>query len=121
SAEVQKDTLPSVAEIIARHQQAQAVQDAATTRYIAHLRLEQHFHPAPAEPAYNIITENRLFFERGAVEWEELGFALNGATWTSNRPSFPLVQPEKVLSLPLDLRLNQDYTYRLDGVDTIGG
>jgi len=25
-----------------------------------------------------------------------------------------------VLSLPLDLRLNQDYAYRLDGVDTIG-
>jgi hypothetical protein len=51
-----------------------------------------------------------VFFERGAVEWEELSFAFNGATWTSNRPSFPLVQPEKVLSLPLDLRLGQDYT-----------
>ena len=31
------------------------------------------------------------------------------------------MQPEKVLSLPLDLRLNQDYAYRLDGVDTVGG
>jgi hypothetical protein len=121
SAEVQKDALPSVAEIIARHQQAQAVQDAAVTRYMAHMRLEQHFHPSAAEPAYNIITENRLFFERGAVEWVELSFAFNGATWTSNRPSFPLVQPEKVLSLPLDLRLTQDYAYRLEGVDTVMG
>ncbi len=56
-----------------------------------------------------------------AVEWEELSFSLNGATWTSNRPSFPLLQPEKVLSLPLDLRLTQDYTYRLDGVDLVMG
>ena len=53
------------------------------------------------------------------MEWEELSFSLNGATWTTNRPPFPLVQPEKVLSLPLDLRLNQDYTYRLDGVETV--
>jgi hypothetical protein len=121
SAEVQKETLPSVAEIIARHQQAQAAQDGALTRYIAHMRLEQHFHPSAADPSYNIVTENRVFFERGAVEWEELSFAFNGATWTSNRPSFPLVQPEKVLSLPLDLRLSQDYTYRLEGVDTVMG
>ncbi len=46
---------------------------------------------------------------------------MNGATWTANRPSFPLVQPEKVLSLPLDLRLGRDYTYRLDGVETVAG
>ena len=85
------------------------------------MRLEQHFHPTPAEPAWNIVTENRLFVERGTVEWEELSFALNGATWTANRPSFPLVQPEKVLSLPLELRLGRDYAYRLDGVDTVMG
>jgi hypothetical protein len=121
TTEVRKDTLPSVAEIIARHQQAQAAQDGTLARYIAHMRLEQHFHPAPAEPAWNIVTENRLFFERGTVEWEELSFALNGATWTANRPSFPLVQPEKVLSLPLELRLGRDYTYRLDGVDSVMG
>ena len=121
STDVRKNTLPSVAEIIARYQQAQAAQDGALARYTAHMRLEQHFHPSPAEPAWNIVTENRLFSERGAVEWEELSFELNGAKWTANRPAFPLVQPEKVLSLPLDLRLNQDYAYRLDGVDTVMG
>jgi hypothetical protein len=34
---------------------------------------------------------------------------------TSDRPPFPLLQPEKVLSLPLDLRLTNDYRYRLIG------
>jgi hypothetical protein len=121
SAEVQKDALPSVEQIIARYQQVQAAQDAALVHYIAHMRLEQHFHPSPSEPAWNIVTENRVFFERGAIEWEESSFSLNGATWTANRPPFPLVQPEKVLSLPLDLRLGQDYRYRLDGVETVAG
>jgi hypothetical protein len=35
------------------------------------------------------------------------------------RPSRCL-QPEKVLSLPLDLRLNKDYTYKLEGLDKVG-
>jgi hypothetical protein len=121
SVEVQKERLPRVEEIVFRHQQTQAMQDAMLQTYIAHVRIEQHFHPSPADPAYNLITENRLFSDHGVVEWEELSFELNGAKWTTNRPPFPLVQPEKVLSLPLDLRLNQDYTYRLDGVDTVNG
>ena len=119
--EVRKDALPRVEEIVARHQQAQAAQTAALRSFIAHVRIEQHFRPTPADPAYNVVTENRLFSDRSGTEWEELSFSMNGATWTSNRPSFPLVQPEKVLSLPLDLRLNQDYAYRLAGVDTIDG
>jgi hypothetical protein len=121
SVDVRIDALPRVEEVVFRHQQAQAAQDAVLRNYIAHVRIEQHFHPSPADPAYNLVTENRLFSERGAIEWEELSFELNGAKWTTNRPAFPLVQAEKVLSLPLDLRLNQDYAYRLDGVDTVGG
>src|SRR5207245_2463528 len=89
--------------------------------YVAQLRIEQHFHPSPADPAWNVVTENRLFADAGGVEWVELSFEVNGAKWSANRPSFPLLQPEKVLSLPLDLRLNQDYRYRLDGVETVDG
>ena len=121
AVDVQQEALPRVEEIIFRHQQAQAAQDAVLQNYIAHVRIEQHFHPSPADPAYNIVTENRLFWDHVVVEWEELSFELNGAKWTANRPAFPLIQPEKVLSLPLDLRLNQDYTYRLDGVDLVNG
>ena len=121
SVDVRREALPRIEEIVFRYQQAQAAQDAVLRNYIAHVRIEQHFHPSPADPAYNLVTENRLFSEHGDVEWEELSFELNGAKWTANRPAFPLVQPEKVLSLPLDLRLDQDYAYRLDGVDTVGG
>jgi hypothetical protein len=116
---VQSEALPSIEAIIFRYQQARAAQDALVHNYVATVRIEQHFRPSPAEPAYNLITDNRLFSDGRTVEWEELRFELNGATWTKNRPSFPLVQPEKVLSLALDLHLNQDYSYRLAGVGTV--
>jgi hypothetical protein len=119
TSDVKQEALPRVEEIIFQYQQVQAAQDAALQNYTANVRIEQHFHPSPADPAYNVVTENRLFSDPSGVEWEELSFELNGAKWTANRPAFPLVQPEKVLSLPLDLRLNQDYTYRLEGVDTV--
>ena len=54
SVEVKKEALPRVEEIIFRHQQAQAAQDAVLQNYIAHVRIEQHFHPSPADPAYNL-------------------------------------------------------------------
>ena len=50
------------------------VQDGLLKHYIAHVRIEQHFHPSPADPPYNLVTENRLFSDHGAVEWEELDF-----------------------------------------------
>ena len=35
--------------------------------------------------------------------------------WGADRPAFPLLQPEKVLSLPLQLRFDDGYRYRLAG------
>ena len=51
SVEVRNDLLPRVEEIIARNQQAQAAQDAALRTFIANVRIKQHFHPSPADPA----------------------------------------------------------------------
>jgi hypothetical protein len=120
-AETRQTVLPSVEEIIAKAQEVQTGQDAAVRNYVASLRIAQHFHQSPADPAINVVTENRMFAQPPGVEWVELSFEVNGAKWTSNRPSFPILQAEKVLSLPLDLRLNQDYRYRLDGIDEIDG
>ncbi|HEU0091641.1 MAG TPA: sigma-E factor regulatory protein RseB domain-containing protein [Vicinamibacteria bacterium] len=119
-AEVTEGVLPSVAEIIARHQEAQAGQDALIETYVADARMEQHFRPSATDPGFDVVTDNRFYFDREGTEWEELSFTLNGSKWGANRPPFPLLQPEKVLSLPLDLRLNKDYTYKLEGVDKVG-
>ncbi|HLA78834.1 MAG TPA: sigma-E factor regulatory protein RseB domain-containing protein [Vicinamibacteria bacterium] len=118
-AEVSGSILPTVAEIIARHQQAQSAQDAIVQSYLADARMEQHFRPSPTDAGYDVVTENRFYFDSSGAEWEELSFTLNGSKWGPKRPPIPLLQPEKVLSLPLDLRLNKDYTYRLGGEERV--
>ena len=113
--EVTEKALPTVGEIIYRHQQVQAAQDAVLESYTANVSMEQHFRASTADPGWDVATENVLYADRQGVEWEETSFKLNGSKWGADRPPFPLLQPEKVLSLPLDLRLTADYTYRLDG------
>ena len=120
-AEVDEKVLPSVAEILARHQQAQTAQDEALQSYVANARMEQHFRPNATDPGFDVVTENRFYFDREGSEWEELSFTLNGTRWGPKRPPFPMLQPEKVLSLPLDLRLDKDYGYKLQGLDRVEG
>jgi hypothetical protein len=109
----------SVEEIVALHQQAQAAQANAFRTFIASLRMELHFRPTPAQ-VFDVVSENRFFFGPDTVEWEELSFSVNGTRWGPDRPGLPLLQAEKVLSLPLDLRLTSDYRYRLERIETIG-
>mgnify|MGYP000597386412 CR=1 FL=1 len=52
--------------------------------------------------------------------WED--FFFEGVKWRSGRlPELPLIQPEKVITLPLDLTLDKTYSYRLIGRDRVGG
>ena len=109
----------SVGEIIARHQQQQRAQDALVRNYTAHARMQQHFRPTVTDPGYDVSTENRYFVAGDDVEWEELSFSVNGSKWGADRPAFPLLQPEKVLSLPLQLRFDEGYRYRLEGAESV--
>ena len=110
----------SVQEIIARHQQQQRAQDAFVRNYIASARTEQHFRPTMTDPGYDVVTDNRYFVASDGIEWEELSFSVNGSKWGADRPPFPLLQAEKVLSLPLQLRFDNDYRYRLEGTERVG-
>ena len=118
--EVNERVLPPVGEIVFRHQQVQASQDRRLTTTIANARIETHFRPNATDSGFDVVSENRFFSDEAGSEWEETSFTLNGSKWGRNRPPFPLLQPEKVLSLPLDLRLTRDYIYRLEGVDRVG-
>jgi hypothetical protein len=119
-ADAAEAAVPSVSEIIFRHQQQQARQDALYSTYSALARMEQHFRPTPTD-AFDVVSDNRFYVTRDTVEWEELSFSVNGGKWGPDRPEFPLLQAEKVLSLPLDLQLTADYQYTLAGTDDIGG
>jgi len=110
----------SVQEIIARHQQQQRAQDALVRNYMASARTEQHFRPTMTDPGYDVVTDNRYYVAGDGMEWEELSFSVNGSKWGADRPPFPLLQAEKVLSLPLQLRFGNDYRYRLEGTERVG-
>jgi hypothetical protein len=109
-----------VEEIVARHRQYQARHDALLQNYRALARMEQHFRPSLTDPGFDVVTENEYFVDDAGVEWEERSFSVNGSKWGADRPPFPLLQPEKVLSLPLELRLDQDYRYELAGTERVG-
>jgi hypothetical protein len=64
-----------------------------------------------------------FFFQRGqGFDWVWEEFFLAGLKWRSKRmPEIPLVQPEKVVSMPVEIRLTADYSYRLRGTATVRG
>lgn len=111
----------TVDEIIARHQLRQAATRRAAGRYVADGTMQQYFRPTVTDPGFDVFTENRYYVEGDRVEWEELSFSVNGARWDENRPPFPLLQPEKVLSPPLVVELDQRYRYRLAGTERVDG
>ena len=111
----------TVEEIISRHHQQQLEQDRVVLNYVARARMQQYFRPQEVDAGYDIVTENRYFVSGGDVEWEELSFAVNGRRFGANRPPLPLLQPEKVLSLPLQLRFDEGYQYQLAGAERIDG
>ncbi len=118
NADVSTPGLLSVDEIIFRNQEAEAAQSALYATYSARLETRFHFRASPTQ-LFDVVSDNRLYATRGDIEWEELSFSVNGAKWGSDRPAFPLLQAEKVLSRPLDLRLTADYRYRLAAIETV--
>lgn len=108
-------------EILARHQLRQATDRQAVQRYIADGTMQQYFRPTVTDPGFDVFTENRYYVDGDGMEWEELSFSVNGARWDENRPPFPLLQPEKVLSPPLVIELDTRYRYRLAGTERVEG
>lgn len=113
-------TLPSVSEVVFREQQVRAAEAARYVNYTAFARLVQHFRPSPTD-VFDVVTTNRFYVDHGVAEWEELSFSVNGSEWGPDRPAFPLLQAEKVLSLPLDVQLTADYRYTLEGTEDVDG
>ncbi|PYQ14536.1 MAG: hypothetical protein DMH00_01380 [Acidobacteria bacterium] len=113
----------SAEEIIARHQEFQADQDQRLKTVMAAGRISYHYTVATARISVDVTTLNNFYWDRAVgAEWEEKEFYFNGVRWTGKKPpDLPLIQPEKVVVLPLNINLNKDYTYRLLGRDSVEG
>jgi len=113
----------TVEEILARHQAWRAGRDARWTRFTAVNRTSYRFRLEGFPTSFELTFEGPFFYERGkGFDWAWQTAYVNGVRWKGKKiPELPLLQPEKVSELPLELTFNEAYRYVLDGEDAVGG
>ncbi len=113
----------SAQEIIAQHQAVQQVQDDYIERWIAAARVDYHFKFAQGGSNIDVSIKSNYFWARGEdLEWEQTEYSINGTRVPWKKfPEIPLIQPEKVITLPMDLTLDRTYRYRLAGRGQVAG
>jgi hypothetical protein len=114
----------TVEEIIARWQQYRESQRQKLDHYIASCFMTLHFDSTAVTPGFDISMPMKQFSDNrtGLIEWVQTGFYIDGVKLKTRR-EFPLPQlePEKVVTQPLELKLNEAYTYKLLGTEQVNG
>lgn len=113
----------SVEEIIARWQQNREAQKQRLDNYMVSSFMSLHFQTTNLEPGFDFAMQLKEFFSReGPVEIAQKEFYINGVKYGKNH-EFPLpeIEPEKVMTQPLELKLNERYEYRLLGNEQVNG
>jgi hypothetical protein len=112
-----------IEEIIARWQQNREAQKQRLANYLASSFMSLHFESTNLGPGFDVSMQLEQFFTRdGQMEVAQKEFYVNGVKFGKNH-EFPLpqIEPEKVLSQPLELKLNERYDYKLLGTEQING
>ncbi len=105
----------SVEEIIRNHQAYDAYQESIQPRYIARNTTKLRFEIGGGAEALEAAISGDYFSDpEGRADWVWSEFFINGVKWKYGRmPELPLIQPEKVTQLPLDIHLTNEYRYEL--------
>jgi len=105
----------TVEEIIRNHQAYDAYQESIQPRYIARNTTKLRFDVGGGGDSVEAAIVGDYFSEPGArADWVWSDFFINGVRWKYGRiPELPLIQPEKVTQLPLDIHLTNEYRYQL--------
>lgn len=105
----------TVEEIIRNHQAYEAYQESIQPRYVARNTTKLRFDIGGGAEALEAAIAGDYFSDpTGRADWVWSDFYLNGVKWKYGKiPELPLIQPEKVTQLPLDLHLTNDYRYEL--------
>ncbi len=123
SVEVKGGVELKVEEIIARWQQNREAQKQKLENYLASSFMSLHFEGTNLGPGFDVSMQLRQFYSRaGQMELAQKEFYVNGVKFGKNH-EFPLpqIEPEKVLTQPLELKLNERYEYKLLGTEQIDG
>lgn len=104
-------------EIIARERAFEAAQTRLVDHYQAKATISYHYRAETLGEAIDVASVNRFFWRGGVGEYQETELYVNGARWKGKPPSLPFIQAEKVKEVPLEIRLDESYKYRLEGKD----
>jgi len=119
--EVQKEAISvatkrgiTVEEIIRNHQSYRSYEESIRPRYIALNQTNLRFTIGGGESLEATISGDFFSEPSGRSDWVWSDFFINGVRWKYGRiPELPLIQPEKVSQLPLDIHLTNEYRYEL--------
>jgi hypothetical protein len=105
----------TVEEIIRNHQAYDAFQESIQPRYIAKNITRLRFDIGGGAEALEAAIAGDYFSDpTGRADWVWSDFFINGVRWKYGKiPELPLIQPEKVTQLPLDIHLSNEYRYEL--------
>lgn len=123
SVEVKSGVDLSVEEIIARWQQYREAQRQKLENYVTSSFMNLHFESTNVVSAFDVSMQIKRFYDRaGQTELAQTALYVNGVKF-NNKYEFPLPQlePEKVLTPPLELKLNERYAYKLLGTEKVNG
>lgn len=109
--------------ILARHQSAVQPQNLFLDTLRREAQVDYHFKLPGGTGGLDVTFENTFFWEKGkGARWVQRRLLVNGVAWKGKTlPELPIVEPEKVNTLPLELTLGKDYTYRYVGEARVEG
>ena len=110
-------------EIIARERAWEAGQRERFKTYTAQMETALIFRVAEFQNSIDLTIRGPFFWERGkAPDWRWDEFFLNGVRWKGRTmPKLPILEPDKVTTLPLEIRLTEEYAYELAGETEVNG
>ena len=121
SVDVAGSRTPSVEEIVRQHQAWGRQQVANPASWIARNLTTLRFSITAGERFEASFAGDQFHRADGLTDWAWEDLYINGVRWKRREiPEIPLVQPEKVTRLPLEILFTDDYRYELAGARTIG-
>lgn len=110
-------------EVVAKARAWMAVQKRKLHTFIANLTVNYSLKVGNLNETFDLLIRGPYFNARGEPsDWVQEEFYLNRIKWKSKKtPKIPLLQPEKVNIVPLEIDLSEHYQYHRGQDDTIDG
>lgn len=110
-------------EIVAKARVWMAAQERKLHSFIADMRVTYSLKVGNLNETFDLMIRGPYFSSRGeAFDWVQRDFYLNNIKWKSKKPpKIPLLQPEKVGVVPLELELSEQYRYKRGHDDRLSG